>query len=117
MVPKLLLLLVTVYICSTKGQACSFETIQDYNQEGFSGFGDCTVIHGSIRVQGTSDLVKLARITSISGDLHIQNNDGLESLAGLEELRTVGGNFEIITLSNYHMIGKYFTIEHWIRVP
>lgn len=64
-------------------------------------YPNCTEINGSLLFQvnsGSSDLVDLtpfSNITSVLGSLQFNNNQELESIAGLENLTSVGTNINL----------------------
>jgi len=90
-------------------------------------YPDCTEIEGDVRIghfmsgTGMNDLSGLSQITTISGDLTIQNTSAT-NLTGLENLESVGGSISIRSnwdlqtidaLSNLESVGgQYLIIQH-----
>jgi len=62
-------------------------TAEDYA----ASYADCAIIHGSLEVVGTSlsSLAPFANVQHISGSLIVRDNDRLESVVALGQLRSV----------------------------
>jgi len=84
----------------------SQEEIDDFQ----SAYSNCTELNGAIFIEGSgwfgstniTSLTGLNAVVSINGDLIIDKNDSLISLAGLENLTTIQGNLSIGDLESGH---------------
>jgi len=58
---------------------------------------DCTEIEGDVEINGDNitNLTGLSMVTSIGGDLRINDNDALTNLTGLDNLTSIGGELKI----------------------
>ena len=80
---------------------------------------DGNLIIGDFESQGVTDLTPLSNIAHITGNLNIRENSQLVNLTGLNNLRSIGGNFlvynnDILTLGNFldlQSIGGSFNVN------
>ncbi|WBU89726.1 hypothetical protein [Cellulophaga omnivescoria] len=97
---KLILVLVitiTLGIVKTQAQKIWKGDLAIENLEDFTS-GEYTEVDGNIIIeeyQGT-DLTVLTKLEKCSGNIVISDNEKLESLKGLENLKAVGGSFSLI---------------------
>jgi hypothetical protein len=83
-----------------------------------ANYPGCTAVSGNIRIQDNftdpiTNLDSLQQLISIGGDLLINNNWYLVSLAGLRNLQTVGGNldfFQNIALGSFAGLNKLTSV-------
>ena len=96
------LVLILSFISIIKGQDCLPEGITFSTQKEIDNFltdyPDCTNIKGDLRIKekdakNITNLNSLSQITSIEGKLILSINTDLTSLAGLNNLTTIGGDF------------------------
>ncbi|GAB5536272.1 MAG: hypothetical protein Rubg2KO_25210 [Rubricoccaceae bacterium] len=75
---------------------CNAPTVAVLGQDAVDDF-DCVTISGNLFVRGSdfTDLAGLSELTSVDGDVSIEDSPALASLAGLEALAAIGGNLEI----------------------
>jgi hypothetical protein len=105
-------------------QPCSSSDIYFETQAQIDNFStiypNCTEILGCVSIYGNdiTNLHGLSAVTSIRGSLDILINPSLKSLAGLDNLKTVGGTLRIFThvknltgLNQLKSIGGYLKIN------
>jgi len=95
-----LALLLTLLLSATPARAqlvdCTRPVVPILGQDYVDDF-DCTTISGTLFIRGNdfTNLAGLSELTSVGGDVSIEDSPALASLAGLENLTTIGGSFEI----------------------
>ncbi len=69
-------------------------TTQEQIDNFSTNYPGCTEIEGDVAINGSgiNNLNGLSILTSIGGDLWINNNDALTSLTGLDNVNSIGGN-------------------------
>ena len=61
----------------------------------YCGIAAPSVVNGSVSILNETDLAFLSSVTVITGDLRIEDANGLVDLSGLQSLQTVGGDVTI----------------------
>ena len=81
-----------------------------------SSFSGCSQISGNLQINGEdiTDLTPLSSLTSISGNLQVWGNTSLNSLQGLHNITTIGGNLDLagynFPLINLNGLGSLQTV-------
>ncbi len=123
MLKKFSFCLVTIWLAaftqSVEANTCSDQTVRIESTADVSAFAarSCTVLTGQLIITGLSESVSLSPLSGleeIGGGLYIYNNTGgPTSLAGFDDLRSVGG---LVNLSNNSSLTDISALSNLVSV-